>query len=285
MNNQCFEEELSPGYYYGIDAQLLQDVHSRYQHIQMLHHPQFGHILRIDGALQCSEADEACYHEPLVHMLMGHVPNSRNVLIIGGGDGGAAEELLKWPQVEKLEHIELDHCVIDVSRKYLRLLHHGLLDENQLVDSRYRLTIGDGMARIEELISQQCTVDALVLDLTDPIGPSLPLWNVDFFEKCARVVGRSGALSLHIGAPWAQAQRCSEVLAALRSTFGTVRPFITNIAVSGGPWMMAIAAVEENVLMPSEDFWKRELSELRGDPLSIVDERTLNAMVGLAHKW
>lgn len=285
MQLQRFEEELSPGYYYGVQAKLLEEVHSPFQHIQMLYHPQFGHTLRIDGALQCSEADEACYHEPLVHMVMGHVPAAQEVLIIGGGDGGAAEEVLKWPHVQRLVHIELDDQVVAISRKYLQRIHGGLLDVPQHVDARYQLHIEDGLAYIAHLQAQQRCVDALLLDLTDPGGPSLPLWNADFFAQCAQVLGHKGVLGLHVGAPWAQAQRCAHVLSALRASFGTVRPFITHIAVSGGPWMMAIAMVERDVAMPSMAAWQQHLSGLQGAPLSVVDARTLVAMAGLAHRW
>ena len=285
MHFERFEEELSQGYYYGVQAQLLQEVRSPYQHIQILHHPRFGHLLRIDGALQCSEADEAWYHEPLVHMVMAHAPQAQQVLIIGGGDGGAAEEALKWPQVRSLVHMELDAEVVALSRRYLRSLHHGLLEAQQQVDARYQLHIGDGLAHIAQLQAQQKTVDALVLDLTDPGGPSLPLWTAEFFAQCAQVLGPKGVLGLHIGAPWAQQARCAALLQALRSCFGTVRPFITHIAVSGGPWMMAVAIPAAQVPLPEEAALQAQLDQLQGAPLTVVDARMLQGMVALAHRW
>lgn len=284
MSKARFEEFLSDGYYYGVEATLLHCVQSDYQLIEVLQHPHFGHLLRIDGALQCSEADEACYHEPLVHMVMAHSRDRARVLIVGGGDGGAAEEVLKWPCVQSLQHVELDPEVLHLSRQYLRNIHHGLLDEHQTLDARYTLSISDGLAHIERLQRDGATLDALILDLTDPGGPSLPLWSSDFFARCAQVLGPNGVMGLHVGAPWAQSARCDHILAALRRNFAQVTPFITSIPVSGGPWMMAMASGLQAPSMLDESQLQRKLQTLQGEPLSIVDGRILRAMVGLAHR-
>lgn len=285
MTGQRFEEYLTDGYYYGIEAQLLEEVRSAYQHIEILQHPRLGKVLRIDGALQCSEADEAWYHEPLVHSIMALTGADVRALIIGGGDGGAAQALLKWPNVRTALQVELDAAVVSLCRKHLVSLHGGLLEPQQKVDARYTLRIGDGLAHLHAMAQQGDTVDALILDLTDPGGPSLPLWGAPFFATCAQVLGVHGVLALHVGAPWAQQLRCREVLAALRASFASVMPLITHIPVSGGPWMMAVAGGAQAAPFPSVGALQRQLNALRGPPLKAVDAQILHGMVSIAHRW
>lgn len=284
MTVSRFEETLAHGCYYGVEATLVDSVRSAYQHIEVLHHPHLGHILRIDGALQCSEADEACYHEPLVHMVMAHAAPHARVLIVGGGDGGAAEEVLKWPGVQSLEQVELDAAVVDVSRRYLRSLHHGLIDADQHIDARFTLRIGDGLAHIAQLQSQGASIDALLLDLTDPGGPSLPLWNAAFFARCAQVLGTTGVLGVHVGAPWAQETRCHDLLTALRQHFAQVTPFIAHVPMYGGPWMMAMAAGSHAPPLMDASQLQQRLNGLQGVPLQVIDGRILRAMADLAHR-
>ena len=285
MSIQRFEEFLTEGYYYGVEAELIEAISSRYQHIEILKHEYLGKMLRIDGALQCSEGDEFAYHEPLVHMVMARTQPRARVLIIGGGDGGAAEEALKWPQLARLDQVELDAEVVDLACKHLRSIHHGLLEPGQTVDARFHLQIGDGFKYIKQQHRQGNQLDALILDLTDPGGPSLPLWNADFFALCAQVLGGSGVLGLHVGAPWAQQQRCQQVLDALRVSFPEVTPFITHIPVSGGPWLMAVAAARHALCMPSREMFYEKLQSLRPPRLKMVDGRVLHGMVDIAHHW
>lgn len=283
MTVSRFEEVLTDGCYYGVEATLLHSLHSAYQHIEVLHHPRLGHILRIDGALQCSEADEACYHEPLVHMVLAHAKADARVLIVGGGDGGAAEEVLKWPSVQSLEQVELDAAVIDVSRLYLRSLHHGLLDADQSIDARFTLRVGDGLAHLVQLQKQGTSIDALLLDLTDPGGPSLPLWNADFFARCAQVLGDTGVMGMHVGAPWAQEVRCHDLLTALRLHFPQVTPFIAHVPVYGGPWLMAMAAGAKAPSLRDASRLQQQLDGLQGAPLTMIDGRILRAMADVTH--
>lgn len=285
MITERYEESLAQGYFYGVHAKLIVDLQSAYQHIQILEHPKFGKILRIDGALQCSEADEAFYHEPLVHMVLARTTHEPKVVVIGGGDGGAAEEILKWQSVQMLEQIELDPEVIALSRKHLKSIHKGLLGLEQVIDHRFNLHIGDGLKFLQNRSASQEHINALILDLTDPGGPSLTLWDKPFFELCAQSTGPQGVLGLHIGAPWAQKERCQKILNTLRECFASVQPFITNIPVSGGPWLMAVAAGIDAKEMPSIEEMESKLEQLHGEPLKVIDARVLRGMVDIAHKW
>jgi hypothetical protein len=118
-------------------------------------------MLRLDGCNTISEREEFVYHENLIHPALTAQAAPRNVLIIGGGDGGACEEVLKHPSVEQVTVCEIDEDVIRVAKEYFFDVHRGAFD-----DPRLRVVIGDGMKFIRET---QERFDLIALDLNDPI--------------------------------------------------------------------------------------------------------------------
>ena len=135
----------------------------------------FGRLFRLDGHFMTSEKDEFFYHENLVHLAAVTHPAPERALIIGGGDGGSAEELLKHPTIKSVTLCEIDLAVVDIARKYLHAVHRGALD-----DPRLTLRIGDGFAFVRETTEQ---FDLIVLDLTDPGGPSTPLYTTGVLPR------------------------------------------------------------------------------------------------------
>src|SRR6266498_1809549 len=91
---------------------------SDYQDILVIENPYFGKMLILDGVVQITERDEFFYHEMLVHMVMHAHPHPVNVIVIGGGDGGAVREVLKHDSVKKVYFIEIDEEVINVSKNF-----------------------------------------------------------------------------------------------------------------------------------------------------------------------
>ena len=191
----------------------------------------FGKLFRLDGHFMTSEMDEFFYHENLVHMAALTHPSPERALIIGGGDGGSAEELLKHPSIRSILLCEIDLAVVDIARKYLQTVHKGALD-----DGRLELRIGDGFAHVRESEDQY---DLIVLDLTDPGGPSEALYTPDFYRACALRLKPVGAMTLHIASPIAHPERIRACLANLRAAFPLVTPYLTSVPLYGGMWMMA----------------------------------------------
>ncbi|HVO90877.1 MAG TPA: polyamine aminopropyltransferase, partial [Casimicrobiaceae bacterium] len=177
------------------------------------------------------ERDEFFYHENLVHPAAVTHPKPERALIVGGGDGGSAEEILKHPSVRSVTLAEIDLAVVDISRKYLQTVHHGRLD-----DPRLDLRIEDGLAFVRNSAEQ---FDLIVLDLTDPGGPSTALYTPDFYKACAARLNPVGAMTLHIASPVAHPRRIREALTHLRSAFAVVTPYLTSVPLYGGMWMMA----------------------------------------------
>ncbi|MEN9893326.1 MAG: hypothetical protein RLY78_3621 [Pseudomonadota bacterium] len=208
-----------------------------FQWLQLGEHPWFGKVLRLDGAFQCSERDECCYHEPLIHTALAASATQDRVLVVGGGDGGAAEEALKWPTVQWLDQVEIDAEVVAIARQHLRGIHRGVLDGG---DPRMHLHIGDGLAWLRGQAGTAARYDTIILDLTDAGGPSSALWQRGFYQLCARRLKPGGRLTLHIAAPMAQLDTCVAIVSALQAVFAEVRPFLVNVPLSGGAWMMAL---------------------------------------------
>ncbi len=207
---------------------------SPYQTVEVHESVPFGKLFRLDGAFMTSEKDEFFYHENLVHVAAISHPQPERALIVGGGDGGSAEEILKHPSIKSVILAEIDLAVVDISRKYLGSVHRGALD-----DPRLELRIEDGFAFVRNDTS---SYDLIVLDLTDPGGPSAPLYTTDFYRACAARLTPSGAMTLHVASPVAHPERIRATLAGLREAFTVVAPYLVSVPLYGGLWMMACCA-------------------------------------------
>jgi len=212
----------------------LERFQSGFQSVEVHDTVPFGKLFRLDGHFMTSENDEFFYHENLVHPAAITHPAPKQLLIVGGGDGGSAEELLKYASIQSVTLAEIDASVVEISRKYLFQVHRGALD-----DPRVALKIGDGFAYVRSAPER---FDLIVLDLTDPGGPSEALYTPDFYRACAARLEAGGALTLHIASPIAHPERIRSTLASLRQAFAVVTPYLTSIPLYGGLWMMACAS-------------------------------------------
>ena len=220
--------------FYIRSARRLEQFRSTFQAVEVHDSVPFGKLFRLDGHFMTSEGDEFFYHENLVQLATLSHPRPERALIVGGGDGGSAEELFKHPSISSVTLVEIDASVVDISRKYLGTVHRGALD-----DPRLELVIGDGFEFVRKANARY---DLIVLDLTDPGGPSELLYTQDFYRACASRLSPQGALTLHIASPIAHPVRIRETLAKLRSAFTVVTPYLTSVPLYGGMWMMACAS-------------------------------------------
>jgi spermidine synthase len=204
---------------------------SPFQTVEVHDSVPFGKLFRLDGCFMTSERDEFYYHENLVHVAAVTHLQPERALIIGGGDGGSAEELLKHPSIKSVTLVEIDLAVVDIARKYLRHVHRGALE-----DPRLALKIEDGFAFVRNSTEKY---DLIVLDLTDPGGPSGLLYTPEFYRACAARLAPMGAMTLHIASPVAQPERIRTTVAGLRGAFSNVAPYLVPIPLYGGLWMMA----------------------------------------------
>jgi spermidine synthase len=218
------------GAYFTADR-LIETVTSEFQTIEVFATQDFGKLMRIDGCNMVSEGDEFFYHENLIHPAATAHPNPQNVLIIGGGDGGAAEEILKHPSIKKVTLCELDGKVVEVSKRHFESVHRGVFDNPKL-----SLVIGDGIKFIDETGEK---FDLITLDLTDPVNEAKALYAQTFFADCKAKLGIGGALTIHIGSPFAHPARVRESMANLRATFRIVNCWFVHIPMYGATWGFA----------------------------------------------
>lgn len=215
------------------EATLVERRQTPFQLLEVYDTPQLGRIFRLDGYNMTSERDEFFYHENLVHPAAVAHPHPRQALVIGGGDGGSSEELLKHRTLERVHMAELDPEVIEVAKRHFGRVHRGAFD-----DPRLQVTVGDGLAYLR---GTDARYDLVNMDLTDPVGPSVELYSAATFSLVKRAMSADGALTLHIGSPFFHPERVRTTLAALRQVFARVTPYFAYIPLYGSMWGFALA--------------------------------------------
>lgn len=164
-------------------------VHSRktdYQQIDIVDSEEYGRMLLLDGKVQSTVKDEYFYHECLVHPAMLSHPEPKEVLIVGGGEGGTLREVLKHPSVRRVVMVDIDEGVVEASRKFMPELSGGAFD-----DERTELIIGDGRKYVE---GSKGRFDVAIMDLTDPLegGPGALLYTRDFYRMVRKIMTGAG---------------------------------------------------------------------------------------------
>lgn len=233
-------EDINPSSFYGFRfSKRLLELQTDFQYLELYDSDDLGKTLRLDGCLMTSEKDEFFYHESLIHPAAMAHPKPKHALILGGGDGGALEELLKHP-LESVTLVDLDQAVIDVSREHLQNIHRGAFD-----DPRAQIHVADGAKFIEETNQK---FDLIYLDLTDPETPAGPLYTQAFFQACRRVLSPGGAIVLHLGAPFYEPDQIRHMSGTLKSVFQNVHAYGLHIPLYGAYWAMAVVSNELNPL-------------------------------------
>jgi spermidine synthase len=186
-----FEEAYSPHWRQSIEIErVVHQERTEFQTVLIFDSAIFGRVLALDGLIQTTERDEFLYHEMVTHVpLVAHGAPS-DVLIIGGGDGGALEEVLKHASVRRATLVDLDRRVVELSRQFLPTICGAAFD-----DPRARLLFADGLAFVAETDDR---FDVIIVDSTDPFGPGEGLFEERFYANC-RVRLRPGGVLVHQG--------------------------------------------------------------------------------------
>jgi spermidine synthase len=220
-------------------ARLVTRVDSPYQRIEVWDTPQLGRLFTLDGRPMTATGDEFIYHECMVHPAALAHPSPRTALVLGGGDGGAARQLLKHAGIERIVVAELDEQVVRLTREHLPDVHGGAFD-----DPRVELVIGDAAQYVAATVAgaTPARFDLIVFDLTPPDSPAAGLYTPVFYEQIKRVMSPVAALSMHLGSPYYHARRVAGLLDDLGTAFAIVRPMNTFVPLYGSLWMMATAS-------------------------------------------
>ena len=195
-------------YAHGI-TEVLAHGKTAFQEMYIVRTGAYGKALVLDGKWQSCTGDEFLYHEPLVHPVMLLAGSPKRVLILGGGEGATAREVLRWKTVEHTTMIDIDGEVVEACKKHLPEMHQGCFD-----DPRLEVVIGDAL---DFLDNTSATWDVIISDLSDPIeeGPSFKLFTKEYFEKTKAVLSQGGAFVVQAG-PVGPGEPASKFLPAER---------------------------------------------------------------------
>jgi len=203
------------------EATLLYDSETEHQRLRVFRNPTFGRILTLDGVVQVTEGDEFIYHEMMAHVpILAHGAATR-VLIVGGGDGGMAREVLKHTAVERVVMVEIDAGVIEFSKQYLPGIGAGAFD-----DPRLDVVIADGA---DFMRAEGKSFDVIIVDSTDPIGPGVTLFTDTFYGHAKRRLSPGGILVTQNGVPFLQGEELTNTLRAFRALFSDGGCYLTQV--------------------------------------------------------
>jgi spermidine synthase len=225
--------------------EVLHEVKTRHQHLVIFTNATWGTVLMLDGVCQLTTRDEFIYHEMMAHVPLMALERPRRVLVVGGGDGGVLREVLKHPSVERATLCEIDRAVIDLSLKHYPEIADGCFD-----DVRADVVIADGLKYVAETKER---FDAIIVDSSEPIGPSAVLHTREFFTDCKRALKEGGVLVTQNGLPFLFPEHLRETSAIFASLFKATSPFLcTQPCYFGGPFALNWASDDKDLLAVPE---------------------------------
>ncbi|WP_404344205.1 polyamine aminopropyltransferase [Vreelandella venusta] len=164
----------------------LLDVQSPYQHLEVYATETYGNLMVLDGCVMLTDRDNFLYHEMIAHPALFTHQDPKRVVIIGGGDCGTLKEVLRHPGVEKVTQIDIDEEVTKASERFFP----SLVEANG--DPRAELLFADGVKWVDDAADE--SIDVLIIDSTDPVGPAEGLFKTDFLKRCHRILKSGGVM-------------------------------------------------------------------------------------------
>ncbi len=236
------EETFHPHWRVALEAtKVLHEVKTEHQHLVIFENDTWGTTLMLDGVCQLTTSDEFVYHEMMAHAPLMAMPKPRNVLVIGGGDGGVLREVLKHPSVEKATLVEIDQTVIDTALKYYPEIPGKAFD-----DKRTNVIVTDGLKFVAETKEK---FDAIIVDSSEPIGPSAVLHTKEFFADCKRALKKKGVLVTQNGLPFLLPEHLADTTTAFAELFDYVAPYLcTQPCYFGGPFALNFATDSKKLI-------------------------------------
>ncbi|MYL49542.1 spermidine synthase [Halobacillus litoralis] len=234
--------------HFGITAKVNRSLHSEktdFQDLEMLETAEWGNMLVLDDMVMTTEKDEFVYHEMVAHVPLFTHPNPKNVLVVGGGDGGVIREVLKHESVEKATLVEIDGKVIEYSKKYLPSIAGALEDE------RVEVKVDDGFMHIAKSESEY---DVIMVDSTEPVGPAVNLFSKGFYEGIAKALKEDGIFVAQTDNPWFKADLIRQVYSDVKETFPITKVYTANIPTyPSGLWTFTMGSKVHDPLQVKEE--------------------------------
>lgn len=232
-----FYEQHTPDIKLGL--KLISQLHrhkSEYQLIEIFESAGMGRFLALDGVIMLTEKDEFVYHEMITHTAMAVNPDINSVLIIGGGDGGAVRELVKYPSIRHIDVSEIDEQVVSACRRFLPFTS-GWLD-----DPRVNIHYQDGLKYIRR---GEGKYDLIIVDSTDPTGPGEVLFSKEFYHACRLALNPRGVVINQHESPFYthDAEAMSRAHARLSHVFANAAVYQAHIpSYPSGHWLFGFSS-------------------------------------------
>lgn len=209
---------------------------SEFQRIDIFETPEFGKVLTLDGNVMLTERDEFIYDEMITHVPMAVHPGIKTVLVIGAGDGGVVRELTRYDQIERIDLVEMDAQVVEACRSYLP----G--NACRMDDRRVHITFGNALKFIRR---SENKYDLIIVDSTDPFGPSEGLFTREFYGNCYNALKEDGIMVNQQGSPFYRedAEAMQRSHKRIVSTFPISRVYQAHIPTyAAGYWLFGFAS-------------------------------------------
>jgi spermidine synthase len=249
------EETFHPHWRVRLEAsKVLHEVKTAHQHLAIFENETWGTVLMLDGVCQLTTLDEFVYHEMMAHVPLMALAAPARVLVIGGGDGGVLREVLKHPSVAKATLCEIDRTVIDLSLEHYPQIADGCFD-----DPRAEVVIADGLKYVADTRER---FDAIIVDSSEPIGPSAVLHTRAFFTDCKRALKKGGILVTQNGLPFLFPEHLRATTEIFASLFRAASPYMcTQPCYFGGPFALNWASDDPALLDVAEATLARRMKK------------------------
>ncbi|KEG02221.1 spermidine synthase, putative [Plasmodium vinckei vinckei] len=229
---------------------------SKYQNVIVFDSTTYGRVLILDGVIQLTEKDEFAYHEMMAHIPMNVGKDAKNVLIVGGGDGGIIRELCKYKHIENIDICEIDEMVIDVSKKYFKDISCGYEDK------RVNVFIEDASKFLENVTN---TYDVIIVDSSDPIGPAESLFNQNFYEKLYNALKPNGFCVSQCESMWIHVETIKNMIGYAKKMFKKVE--YANISIPTYPCgcigLLCCSKTDTDMSKPTKKLESKDFDSLK----------------------
>lgn len=236
---------------------------SKFQKIEIFEDNFYGRILRLDNQFQTSEFDEFIYHEAITHFALFSHKNPKRVLIIGGGDGGALEEVLKHQLVKSVVLVDIDEKVIEVSKKYLTKINKCSFE-----DKRVNIIIKDGLDYLKDANSN---FDIIILDITDPSAESKELYTKYFYKLVLNKLNNGGIFSLHAESPLDYSNLSKKIIRNLKEVFKFNLSYSTFVPIYGTIITFVVCSKEINFHEITKEIMEKRFKERKIKDLKLFN--------------
>lgn len=221
----------------GITCKTTKTLHvekTEFQDLAVIDTLQFGRMLVLDGMVQTTVQDEFVYHEMITHVPLNTHSNPKNVLVIGGGDGGAIREIVKHPAVERATLVEIDRRVVEVSREHLPEISAAL------DDPKVTVIYDDGIKHVRDNPGKY---DVIMVDSTEPVGPAVELFSGSFYNSIYKALKEDGLFVAQTESPFFNSGLITNCYREISGVFPITKLYLASVPTyPSGLWSFTMGS-------------------------------------------